>query len=76
MKTIYLLVVLLFISLDVIHAQDTLVSNDNTVLIGKIKEMDKGVLTVETDFSDSDFKITWLKINPEYAEGGRTHPQE
>ncbi len=62
MKTIYLLVVLSFISLNILHAQDTLVSNDNTVLIGEIKEMDKGVLSVETDFSDSDFKITWLKI--------------
>ena len=48
--------------LNVLKAQDTLVSTDNTILIGEIKEMDKGVISIETDFSDSDFKISWLKI--------------
>ena len=45
-----------------IKAQDTIVSTDNTILVGEIKDMDKGVLSIETDFSDSDFKISWLKI--------------
>jgi len=41
---------------------DTIISKDNNVLNGEIKEMDKGVLTFKTSYSDSDFKIEWLKI--------------
>lgn len=41
---------------------DTIVSKDNSVLVGEIKEMDRGVLTLETNYSDSDFKITWLEL--------------
>lgn len=41
---------------------DTIVLNNNDKLIGEIKAMDRGVVTVETDYSDSDFKITWIDI--------------
>jgi len=41
---------------------DTIISSDNTVLNGEIKNMDRGVLVFETSFSDTDFKIEWLKI--------------
>jgi len=30
--------------------------------VGEIKFMERGVLTIETDFSDSDFKIEWDKV--------------
>ena len=42
--------------------KDTLVMKDSTILVGEIKSMDKGVLVMETDFSDEDFKIEWKKI--------------
>ncbi len=45
-----------------LKAQDTLITSDNTTLIGEIKSMDRGVLVMETDFSDDDFTITWLKV--------------
>ncbi len=45
-----------------VKAQDTLITTDNTILIGEIKSMDRGVLVMETDFSDNDFQLTWLKV--------------
>lgn len=41
---------------------DSIKLKNGDKLIGEIKEMTKGVLTIETDYSDSDFKITWLDI--------------
>lgn len=41
---------------------DTLVLKNKDKIIGEIKSMDRGVVTVETDYSDSDFKITWIEI--------------
>ena len=41
---------------------DTLIANDHTILVGKIKEMDKGILTMETSFSDADFKIDYSEV--------------
>ena len=58
----FLVTVLFFATFNSLMAQDTLVSTDNTVLVGEIKDMDRGVISIETDFSDSDFKISWLKI--------------
>jgi len=41
---------------------DTLIAKDGTVLVGEIKEMTRGVVSMETSFSDSDFKIEWLNV--------------
>lgn len=38
---------------------DSLILKNKDVLVGEIKSMDRGVLTIETDYSDSDFKISW-----------------
>jgi hypothetical protein len=32
-----------------------LIMNNNDVIVGEIKSMDKGVLVIDTDYSDSDF---------------------
>ncbi|MHA7131263.1 DUF481 domain-containing protein [Algoriphagus namhaensis] len=37
-------------------------------IVGEIKSMDRGILTVETDYSDSDFKITWEEIAEIYSK--------
>ncbi len=42
--------------------QDTVIMTDGTLLSGEIKKMEQGVLTMETDYSDEDFKIEWKKI--------------
>jgi small nuclear ribonucleoprotein (snRNP)-like protein len=41
---------------------DTLVLSNNNVIVGEIKSMDKGVLIIETDYSDSDFKVSWSGV--------------
>lgn len=43
--------------------QDILIAKDGTKLTGEIKEMDRGTITMETSFSDSDFKIEWLNVS-------------
>lgn len=58
---------ILFISL-VSHSQtDSLVFKNDNYIIGEIKNMDKGVITVETDYSDSDFKIEWSGVKEVYS---------
>ncbi|WP_299780428.1 DUF481 domain-containing protein [uncultured Formosa sp.] len=50
-------------SISQVHAQkDTLILKNKDKLIGDIKEMNKGVLTIETAYSDSDFQIKWKDV--------------
>jgi hypothetical protein len=53
--------------LSVDAASDSLILKNNDVIIGEIKSMDRGVLTMETDYSDSDFKIEWDGIRELYS---------
>lgn len=48
--------------------KDSLILTNEDVIVGEIKNMDRGVLTIETDYSDSDFKIEWEKISKIYTE--------
>jgi len=43
-------------------AQDTLRLKNGDELHGEIKSLNKSILTMETDYSDSDFKIEWKEI--------------
>lgn len=46
------------------HAQnDTLHLNNGDMIVGDLKTMERGVLTIEPSYSDSDFKITWEDIS-------------
>ena len=65
MKYFHLFILsLLLTSLHSLHAQsDSLILKNGDVIIGEIKDMDRGVLTIETDYSDSDFKIEWNGIS-------------
>lgn len=42
---------------------DTIILKNKDRLIGEIKEMDRGVLTIKTEYSDSDFKVKWPDVN-------------
>lgn len=42
---------------------DSLILKNEDKIAGEIKSMDKGILQIETDYSDSDFKIEWEKIS-------------
>ena len=43
--------------------KDSIVFKNHEFLVGEVKEMNRNVLTLETDFSDSDFKIEWDKVS-------------
>lgn len=47
---------------------DTLIFKNDNLVIGEIKSMDKGVLILETDYSNVDFKIDWKGIKRVYSE--------
>lgn len=58
-----LLVIFSFFQIHVINAQtDSLELNNSNTLIGELKSMNQGVAVMETDYSDSDFKIDWGEI--------------
>ncbi len=61
MKRISLL--LLIITGISVNAQDVIKLKNGNELNGEIKSMDRGVLTIETDYSDSDFKVEWDKLS-------------
>jgi len=42
---------------------DSLVFKNGDVMVGEIKSLDRGVAIVSTDYSDSDFKISWSEIH-------------
>jgi hypothetical protein len=51
-----------------LYAQtDTLIFKNGNMVIGEIKNMNRGVITIETDYSDSDFKIEWAKVAEIYS---------
>ena len=65
----FTLFLLIIISWTVAQAQrDSLIFNNGNYIIGEVKQMDRGVVVVETDFSDSDFKIEWSGIAEIYTE--------
>lgn len=41
---------------------DTLRLKDGNNIIGKIKGMDKGVVTIATSYGDNDFRIKWAEV--------------
>ncbi len=54
--------IFLFIVYSINAQHDTLKLKNNDKLIGEVKRMAKGVLVMETDYSDADFKVTWLEV--------------
>jgi hypothetical protein len=45
----------LFLGIATQAQKDSLVLKNGDVIVGEIKSMDKGVLTIETDYSKNDF---------------------
>ena len=61
MKKVLLLLLVVITGLSV-NAQDIIKLKNGNILNGEVKDMDRGVLTIETPYSDSDFKVEWEKI--------------
>lgn len=70
MKAIRILGLLVpFILVQNLYSQtDSLILNNGNVIIGEVKSMNKSVVQIETDYSDSDFKIEWEGIKEIYTE--------
>lgn len=47
---------------------DSLILSNNDFIVGEIKSLDKNILTIETDYSDVDFKITWNRIRQVFSK--------
>jgi hypothetical protein len=63
MHKVYTFLVLCFGILYFSYGQnDTLKLKNNDVIVGDLKSMTRGVLTIEPTYSDVDFKITWEDI--------------
>lgn len=64
-----LLTLFIFSSISTIFSQtDSLILINGDVIIGEVKSMNKSVVVIETDYSDSDFKIEWEGIKEIYTE--------
>src|SRR5262245_60186785 len=48
--------------------KDSLVLNNKDIVVGEIKSMKNGVITIETDYSKSDFTIKWSKVKEIYSK--------
>ncbi len=64
-----LLIIALFFTQSFLFAQnDSLLFKNGNVIVGEIKSMDKGVLTIETDYSKSNFTIEWANLKQIYSK--------
>lgn len=61
MRSLFLLLSTLFCSIALAQEDKVTFSNDDSI-IGEVKGLKQGVLTIETDYSDSDFKIEWNNV--------------
>ena len=65
-----LVFIFLFLITSITFAQlDTLVVSSGDILVGDMKSMSRGVVTIETDYSDVDFKISWDKVTKVQSKG-------
>jgi len=67
MHTITILL-LIIIALPVFSQHDSLILKNKDVIVGEIKSLDKGVLTIETGYSKTDFTVEWSGIREIYSK--------
>ena len=60
--------IILLIAAPISAADDSIYVSGKYLIVGEIKEMGKGVLIIETEYSDSDFKIEWSKVGEIYSK--------
>lgn len=61
MRSILLSIAFLLTSI-ISFSQDTIQFANGDKIVGEVKSLDKGVITIETDYSDSDFQIEWKGV--------------
>ena len=58
---------LIFFSLKSNAQHDSLVLKNGNIIVGELKSLDKGVVIIETDYSENDFTIEWSGIKEIYV---------
>ncbi len=61
-------VALLIVTIPLLAQTDSLVFTNGKSAVGEIKKMERGVITMSTDYSSSDFKIEWDKVQEIYSQ--------
>jgi hypothetical protein len=63
-RSLLILTFLLALSPILVKAQtDTLEFSNGELVVGEIKSLSRGVITIETSYSDSDFQIEWTAVS-------------
>ena len=60
---LFVLVVLTAFSFEASAQKDSLILNNKDIIVGDIKSMDRGVVTIETDYSKDDFRVEYSGIS-------------
>jgi len=47
---------------------DSLVLKNNNIIVGELKSLKNGIITIETDYSDKDFLIEWSGVKEIYSK--------
>jgi hypothetical protein len=68
LRNLLITIFLLTICVPFALGQDSLIFKNNNYVVGEVKSFDKGVLTIETDYSKSDFTVEWSGIQKIYTK--------
>jgi heat shock protein HspQ len=53
---------------DIQAQRDSMILSNGDIIVGEIKSMDKGVLIIETDYSEDDFTLKWVEVKEVYSQ--------
>lgn len=68
MRIFQTIILLIICTLHTLAQHDKLIMKNGDKLVGEVKELLTGVLTMETDYSDKDFTIEWGKVGEIYTK--------
>ena len=66
MKTFICIVMLLSV-LPCLAQKDTIILKNKDMIVGEVQSLDRGVLVIETSYSDADFKVEWDGVKEIYT---------
>ena len=68
LRVYFCLLICIFCYGSLFGQRDSLLFDEGKHLIGEVGSMNKGVLTIDVEFGDDDFKIEWDKVRGIYSE--------
>lgn len=64
----FLLIISSLFGISAKSQHDSLVLKNNNIIVGEIKSLKNGILTIETDYSDKDFLIEWSGVKEVFSK--------